>query len=446
MAEPRLVAVKMLMKTQSSEAYSNILLDHVFNESDLNERDKAFAAALFYGVLERKLTLDYIIETNSKIPFEKLDAAAIHILRAGLYQLLYMPSVPESAAVNESVKLCKRLKCFSAQGFVNGLLRNFIRGGKRISYLGLEPERMLSIEYSCPEWLTLKLLNEYGTDFTIKALKASIGKPPVYARVNTLKTTSEKLIAELSRHKVKAKPFLGLDNCIKLEKTGDLEKLLPFKQGLFHIQDISSQLCCLTLRPVVNETVLDVCAAPGGKSFTMAELMGNNGKIFSMDIHDMRVGLIEDGAARLGIKIISAVKNDAAVFNEGLPSADRVLCDVPCSGLGVMRRKPEIKYKLLHGADSESEFDELPQLQYKILEASAKYVKPGGTLVYSTCTLSRAENDDVAIRFANAHPEFMPIVQPLPYAGVPCDTMRTYCPDENGGDGFFTASFRRKMR
>lgn len=437
MADPRLTVVKMLMKMESSEAYSNLLLDHAFNEAELSDRDKAFAAALFYGVLERRLTLDHVIRTNSKIAFEKLDKAAVQILRTGLYQLLYMPSVPESAAVNESVKMCKKLKCFSAQGFVNGMLRSFIRSGKKISYLGISPEKRLSVEYSCPEWLTEKFISEYGMDFAVRALKASVGKPPVYARVNILRTTTDKVIAELAKHRIKAAPYPGLVNCIRLEKAGDIEKCAPFRQGLFHVQDISSQLCCLTLRPVVNETVLDVCAAPGGKSFTLAELMGNNGKLYSMDLHDMRVGLIEDGAARLGIKIITAMQNDASKFNGALPQADRVLCDVPCSGFGVIRRKPEIKYK------PPEEFAGLPEIQYQILETSARYVKSGGTLVYSTCTLSRAENDDVADRFAATHPEFMPIVQPVPLS-APGDYKRTYCPDENGGDGFFTASFRRK--
>lgn len=437
MADPRLTVVKMLMKMESSEAYSNLLLDHAFNEAELSDRDKAFAAALFYGVLERRLTLDHVIRTNSKIAFEKLDKAAVQILRTGLYQLLYMPSVPESAAVNESVKMCKKLKCFSAQGFVNGMLRSFIRSGKKISYLGISPEKRLSVEYSCPEWLTEKFISEYGMDFAVRALKASVGKPPVYARVNVLRTTTDKVIAELAKQRIKAAPYPGLVNCIRLEKAGDIEKCAPFRQGLFHVQDISSQLCCLTLRPVVNETVLDVCAAPGGKSFTLAELMGNNGKLYSMDLHDMRVGLIEDGAARLGIKIITAMQNDASKFNGALPQADRVLCDVPCSGFGVIRRKPEIKYK------PPEEFAGLPEIQYQILETSARYVKSGGTLVYSTCTLSRAENDDVADRFAASHPEFMPIVQPVPLSS-PGDYKRTYCPDENGGDGFFTASFRRK--
>ncbi len=437
MADARLTAVKMLLKMEDSESFSNILLDNVLSEEKLSDRDKAFAAALFYGVTERRMTLDYIIQQNSKIPFEKLDRAAVEILRAGLYQILFMEGVPESAAVNESVKLCKKLKVFSAQGFVNGMLRSFIRNGKKVSYLGVDRAERLSIEYSCPKWLVEKWIEEYDVDRTVKALKASVGKPPVYARVNTLKTTADKLIAELAKDKISAKKYAGLDDCVVLEKTGDIEKSKAFKAGLFHVQDISSQLCCLTLRPVVNETVIDVCAAPGGKSFTMAELMGNNGRLLSLDLHDMRVGLIEDGAARLGIRIIEAKQNDGTKYNPELPQADRVLCDVPCSGLGVIRRKPEIKYK------DPAEFEELPAIQRRILETACKYVKVGGTLVYSTCTMSRAENDEVVEAFAAVHPEFSPIVQTVPFEGAENSYKRTYFPDENGGDGFFTASFRR---
>ncbi|MGN0687749.1 MAG: 16S rRNA (cytosine(967)-C(5))-methyltransferase RsmB [Oscillospiraceae bacterium] len=437
MADARLTAVKMLLKMEESDSFSNILLDSVFSESELSERDKAFAAALFYGVTERKITLDYIIEKNSSIPFHKLDKAAVMILRTGLYQLLYMSGVPESAAVNESVKLCKKLKVFSAQGFVNGMLRSFIRSGKKISFLGLGASQRLSIEYSCPKWLTDKWLDEYDVDSTVKALKASVGKPPVYARVNTLKTNTEELLAELKREKISARPYPSLDNCIVIEKAGDIEGSRAFRNGLFHVQDISSQLCCLTLRPVVNETVIDMCAAPGGKSFTMAQLMNNSGSLYSLDLHDMRVGLIEDGADRLGIRIITAKQGDATRYNTELPQADRVLCDVPCSGLGVIRRKPEIKYK------NPEDFAELPTIQRRILETACKYVKVGGTLVYSTCTLNRAENDDVADAFAEVHPEFSPIVQTVPYQGAANSFKRTYFPDENGGDGFFTASFRR---
>ncbi len=437
MADARLTVLKLLLKMESSNSYSNILLNSVLCEQGLSTRDRAFASALFYGVTERKMTLDYIISQNSKVPFNKIQPEAVEILRMGLYQLLYMPSVPDSAAVNESVALCKKNKLFGAQGFVNAMLRNFIRNGKVVDYSNLEPVKRLSIEYSCPEWIAGKFMNEYGEENAVKALKASLGAPPLFARVNTTKTDEESLVAQLRKEGVKASVYQKIPFCIRLEEVGNLEQLQSFKEGLFHVQDISSQLCCLTLKPILNETVLDVCAAPGGKSFTLAEIMGNHGKVISMDLYEQRVGLIRSGAERLGLGIVEPRVNNATIFNEELPLADRVMCDVPCSGLGVIRRKPEIKYK------DEHEFDELPKLQKHILEISARYVKTGGTLVYSTCTLSKAENEDVVTAFAAEHPEFSPIVQPVPYEGAANSYMRTYIPDDDGGDGFFTASFRR---
>lgn len=437
MADARFTVLNLLLKMEDSGSYSNILLNSVLGEQDLSERDRAFAAALFYGVTERKMTLDFIISQNSRIPLSKIQPEALHILRMGIYQLMYMPSVPDSAAVNESVKLCKRMRLFGAQGFVNGLLRGFVRNGKVVDYGGMDTVKRLSTEFSCPEWIARKFSEEYGEEKAVRALSASLGAPPLFARVNTTKTDEDELVALLKKEGVKATVYGGLPACIRLENAGDIERLDTFKAGLFHIQDISSQLCCLTLRPILNETVLDICAAPGGKTFTMAELMGNRGKVISMDLYEQRVGLISSGAERLGLGIVDARVNNATRFSEDLPAADRVLCDVPCSGLGVIRRKPEIKYK------DEHEFDELPVLQKRILEVSAQYVKVGGTLVYSTCTLSRAENDDVVRAFAAEHTEFSPIVQPVPFEGAENSYMRTYFPDENGGDGFFTASFRR---
>lgn len=436
MSIARMTVAKMLIRMESSGSYSNILLDHVFDNSELSDRDKAFASALFYGVIERRLTLDHIIEQNSSLPFGKLDKNAVVVLRMGLYQLMYMPSVPESAAVNESVDLCKKLKLFHATGFVNGLLRGFVRKGKPLSFDGLSTEDRLSVEFSCPKRLTEKWISEYGAENARKILEASIGAPPIYARVNTLKVSEDELVGILKREGIKAEVFLRLSGCVKLEKTGDIERSQAFKDGLFHIQDVSSQLCCWTLRPILNETVLDICAAPGGKSFTMAELMGNNGRVISMDLYEQRVELINEGAKRLGLRIVEPRVNNAVSFSEELPQADRVLCDVPCSCLGTIRRKPEVKYK-------EEDVSELPRLQRAILEISARYVKVGGTLVYSTCTLSRAENEDVAEDFARSHGDFSPIVQPLPYSGAPSSTMRTFFPDKDGGDGFFTAAFRK---
>lgn len=437
MSEARSTVIKLLLKMESSNSYSNILLNSAFDESNLSERDRAFAAALFYGVTERKMTLDYIIAQYLTAKPETVRPEVTAVLRCGIYQIMYMPSVPDSAAVNESVKLCKGFKQFGAAGLVNGLLRNFIRNKKAVDYSGLNPIERLSIEFSCPQWIARKLSDEYGEETAVKVLAASVGAPPVYARVNTVKTNDEDLIKALKREGIKAAVNPKLSGCIRIEKTGDIEKSKAFGEGLFHIQDVSSQLCCMTLRPVVNETVLDICAAPGGKSFTMAEFMGNNGRVISMDLYDKRVKLIESGAERLGLKIVEPKINNATKFNKDLPIADRVLCDVPCSGLGVIRRKPEIKYK------DEAEFKDLPVLQKGILDVSAKYVKVGGTLVYSTCTLSRAENDGVAEEFVKSHPDFSPIVQQIPYEGAENSFKRTFFPEEDGGDGFFTASFRR---
>lgn len=437
MADARLTAAKLLLKMESSDSYSNILLDSALSESELSEKDKAFAAALFYGVTERRVTLDHIIAQNSKLPFNKLEPEAVTVLRLGFYQLMFMPSVPDSAAVNESVKLCKRLKAFGAQGFVNGMLRSFIRNHKRVRYDGMSKSERLSIELSCPEWLARKLIDEYGTERAVMTLEASLGKPPVYARVNTVKCSDEELIAALARDGITAARHPKLEHCVELGRTGDLEKARAFRDGLFHIQDISSQLCCLTLHPIINETVLDMCAAPGGKTFTLAELMSNKGRVISMDLYEQRAQIIADGAKRLGLGIVEARTNNALRFSEELPMADRVLCDVPCSGLGVIRRKPEIKYK------NPEEFAELPQIQRAILENSSRYVRVGGTLVYSTCTLSHAENDDVVEDFARMHPEFSPIVCPLAYEGAESSYKRTFFPTKDGGDGFFIASFRR---
>lgn len=437
MSDARLTAVKLLLKMENSDSYSNILLDSALDEAGLSERDRAFASALFYGVTERKMTLDFVIKQYSSIDFGQIEPEALAVLRMGIYQMMYMDSVPVSAAVNESVKLCKKLKLFGAQGFVNGVLRGIARNNMQVDYSGLDVGERLSIEYSCPRWIADKWTREYGEENAVKALKASIGAPPIYARVNTVKTTDEELLRILKKEGIKASVNPRLAGCIRLEKTGDIEQSEAFKEGLFHVQDVASQLCCLTLKPIVNETVLDICAAPGGKSFTMAELMGNNGRVISMDLYEQRVGLIAKGAERLGLRIVEPRENNAARFNEELPQADKVLCDVPCSGLGVIRRKPEIKYK------EESEFEELPKLQRAILDVSSRYVKVGGTLVYSTCTLSRAENDEVAQDFANTHPDFSPIVQPIPYAGAENSPMRTFFPEEDGGDGFFTAAFRR---
>jgi len=409
--------LNLLKKTAENGAYSNIILDTSL--SKVQAEDKAFVTALFYGVAERRMTLDHIIRAHSRIQFDDIEPETLQLLRMGLYQLLYM-NIPDSAAVNETVKLASE----RSKGYVNAVLRAFIRGGKTVRYDGLDELGILSVKYSCAKWIVKLWAKEYGTEKTEKMLAASFGRPPVYARVNTMVCDADDLIYELAEDGIKSEQYS--ENCVSAVGLSGIESLRAYKNGLFHIQDISSQCCCEALAPEAGELVIDLCAAPGGKSFTIAELMGNTGTVLSFDLYDSRVSLIKQGAERLGLDIIKAEVGDAAIFNDKLPHADRVLCDVPCSGLGVIRRKPEIKYK------KKADIEDLPAIQKRILANAKRYVRDGGKLVYSTCTLNRAENEDIAEEFAAENMDFILKEKKINLLG------------ENGGDGFFYAVFERK--
>ncbi len=432
MKTARQTVLELLIRMDDNKAYSNILLDNTFSREKLRDRDRAFAAMLFYGVIERRMTLDYIIRHYSTTEFDKIDTDVVQILRMGLYQLLYT-AVPESAAVNESVNLAQQ----SRKGFVNGILRSFLRDGKQIDYKDLDSIAKKSIEYSCPKWIVKKWSGMFGEEKTEEILKDSFGRPPLYVRVNTLKCTADQLIAEFAKEKIQAKKNALLDDCLELGSIHQIEATAAYRKGLFHVQDISSQLCCRVARPVFNETVIDVCAAPGGKTFTMAEMMANRGKLYSFDLYDGKVSMIKMGAERLGLSIVEAAVHDATVYDERIPLADKVLCDTVCSGLGVIRRKPEIKYKEMKN------IEQLPIVQKHILETASKYVKPGGTLIYSTCTLNTEENEGVAEKFLADNPDFAPVVVPISVNGIEDTCMRTFLPGTTGGDGFFAATFRR---
>lgn len=429
----RQIVFDLLIKTEEKGAYSTIVLDSALEKNSLSVKDKAFSSALFYGVLERKMTLDYIIRQYSKIEYDKIEVSAVQLLRMGIYQLLYMQSVPDSAAVNETVKLATQ----SQKGFINAVLRGFLRDGCKIDYGTLEGEAKLSVEYSCPKWLIKMWINRYGEKDTTEILKASFGRPPLYVKVNTLRCTAEELIFELKKDGIKAKKNALLSDCVEIEKIGGVEACRAYRNGLFHVQDISSQLCCKLVRPVFGETVLDMCAAPGGKSFTLAEAMLNKGQLYSFDLYDGKISMLRDGAKRLGINIITADVNDASVYNGNIPMADKVLCDVVCSGLGVIRRKPEIKYK------QKAALEQIPETQKKILETASRYVKPGGTLIYSTCTLNYEENEAVVEDFLMKNKDFSPVVIPLDIVDADSDYCRSFFPHKTGGDGFFAATVKR---
>lgn len=428
---------KLLNTFFENSSYSNILLDNALAESDLSPQDKKFATNLFYGVIERQITLDAVISKYSKKSVKSLSDDVLQLLRIAVYQILYMDSVPDRAAVFESVKLAKRKKNSAVGGYVNGVLRSFLRDNKQIPVFDDELKD-LSVKYSCPEWLIDKWMLEYGSDLMLDMLESSIGVPPVTARLNILKKSADEIISDIRETGIKVNKRTEADNCVEFFNIGEISHSHVYTKGLFHIQDISSQICCEVLNPKPGETVLDVCSAPGGKAFTISELMNNQGKVIACDLYEQRVELIKQGAKRLGLSIVDARVNDAASFSDNIGEADKVLCDVPCSGLGVIRRKPEIKYK------NPDEFDNLQSIQRKILETSSKYLKKGGVLVYSTCTLSKAENDDIIDWFLENHTEFEK-ENIDGFENIAKDEYKiTITPKMFNSDGFFIAKLIKK--
>ena len=423
----RVLAVKLLLRTFTEGGYSNLLLDRALDASGLNAADKRLCAMLYYGVTERLLTLEYIAGCYAKRPVEQLDREVRFILYLGLYQLLYCEKIPDRAAVSETVALTGVFRKKSASGFVNAVLRSFLRDGKEIRFPSDKWARK-QVEYSAPAELIQKISGYLGEERADRFFANALLPPPVTVRLNTVRAKAGDL-AELE-----PVPCKWAEHAY-FTRVQDVSRTESFRNGFFHVQDLAPQLCCKALAPQPDETVLDVCAAPGGKTFTIAEMMENRGKVYAFDLHPNRVKLIADGAARLGLDCIQAAVQDAKLHRDDMPPADRVLCDVPCSGLGVIRRKPEIKYKKLSG------FAGLPATQYAILENAAGYLKPGGMLVYATCTVLREENEAVLERFLAAHPEFSPV--PLTEFGC-CEGFKTFTCDDDDCDGFFVGRLKRE--
>lgn len=424
-----------LLNKMDNGAYSNLVLDSMLKASDYSDRDKSFISRIFYGILERKITLEFIISMYSDKPLHKLDKVVVNILKIGIYQLKYMDSVPDNAAVNETVNLAKQAKKVSAAKFVNAVLRHFIRDNKSINYPE-DPIKRLSIEYSCNYELVNTICSDYSYDQAEKFLKASLEQHKNYIRVNTLKTTSDELIAELLNCGIHAEKSPYLADCLYIDKINNLENCRLFSEGYFHIQDLSSQFCCKVLNPQPNDTIIDLCAAPGGKTLTIAEMLNNKGRIIAADLHEKRVKLISKATERLGIKIIETMQNDAKNYNSQIPLADKILCDVPCSGLGVIRSKPEIKYTELE------KIKKLPDIQYEILSTASQYLKKNGELVYSTCTINKAENDAIIDRFLNEHKNFEPVEIMQEYK-IYNGYKATIFPEHFGCEGFFISKIRK---
>ena len=419
----RELALNSLLRTEKENRFSNLESAAALENSPLSPADRKLYAALYFGVIERRVTLDWLISLHSRREAEKISKKVRNILRLGLYQLFFTDRIPQSAAVNESVRLAKSAEPASA-GFVNAVLRAACRAGRvPLDALGdSTPE--LSKKFSYPEWMISLWRRAYGDRRAVEIMEQQNVRSPLFLRVNTLRTDRERLkeLLEKEGFEVSLSPIC--DTALTVGDAGALIRSPLFEKGLFFVQDAASQLACRLLDPKPGQKVADVCACPGGKSFSAAILMENRGSVLSLDLHSSKLPLIEVGAKRLGLGIITSSAHDSSTaITELAGSFDRVICDVPCSGLGVIAKKPDIRSK------NESDVHRLPEIQTKILDASAEYLRPGGILLYSTCTLNPDENEKITNAFLGRRKDFARVSgQKLPM---------TLFPRRGENDGFF---------
>ena len=428
----RQAALEALMRCRRDGAWSGDALDSILARSKLDRRDASLASRLCLGVLQNDRLCDYYIDFYCH---SKLEPPVRDILRLGVYQLLFLDRIPARAAVSETVELCRQRGYARAAGLVNAVLRRVADAEVLPEIPGEGTAGWLSTRYSHPQWLCDYVSREKGYAFAEAFLKKNNEPPKLFIQVNTLKVQTADYIRALERADI---PFMALepDGCLALE--GGLATRLPgYEEGLFYVQDRAARLAVEIAAPVPDMRVLDACACPGGKSFATAIRMENRGSILSCDIHEKKLRVLEKGSERLGIDCIETRPMDARVFDEKLEdSFDLVIADVPCSGLGVIAKKPEIRAK------KAEELAALPGIQSAILENLSRYVKPGGVLLYSTCTILKEENEGVALHFLENHKEFK--AEAFACCGVKSDGgMYTFWPNIDETDGFFAAKFRR---
>lgn len=439
--DAREVALLTLNACQRQGGWSDNILKKQLAQAGLDSRDGALATQLCFGVLQNQLLLDFYLSKFSNLPLKRMEGKVVQALRLGAYQMLFLTKIPHSAAVNRSVEMTRtHCKNPRAPGMVNGILRSLERNLDNLPTIPqTDPVGYLSVLYSTPEWLVKEFLLTLGEGETAKLLAANNTRPPITAMVNTLKTTPEELMEELRLEGVEAQPHPWLEKCLILSKTGDLERRKAFQEGLFYIQDPASRLAVQAAGAKPGMQVLDCCAAPGGKSFAAAIAMENQGEVISCDLHPHKKKLIQAGAERLGLSIVNPMTADGKVFRPEWEEAfDLVLVDAPCSGLGVIRKKPDIRYK------DPAPLEGLPEIQKAILDNAQRYVRPGGVLLYSTCTVLCRENEQVAEDFLARHSDFKGEDFTLPgNIGASEGGMLTLWPHLHGTDGFFICKLRK---
>lgn len=433
-------ALQVLYGVFYQGGYSNMLLKQLLTQG-MPRRERALCTELVYGVLQNYKMLDVYIRAYAKGSFSKLEPYIKVILELGVYQIVYLDKVPDMAACDECVKLAHRYgKNKRTSGFVNGVLRTIVREKGRLPRLN-EPtkEGYYAKAYSLPEWLVGMWLEQYGLEATRALCACCNERRDTVLRVNILKATDQQVMQALKQQDIVCEPVAGLPHALRIRHTGDLSQLEAYKQGWMTAQDIGSQLAVAALAPQPGETVLDLCSAPGGKAVLAAQHMHNQGRIIACDVHQHKTQIIEKNAQRMGAAILETRCGDMSQFVpewEGI--AHRVLCDVPCSGLGILAKKPDIR---LNGQES---VQQLPELQYKILKNALRYVKRGGIVLYSTCTLNQKENEENVQRALREHPEYC--LEPFshPYHQIHCEGMLTLMPHLYESDGFFICKLRRR--
>ena len=435
----REVALKALYKIDKEEAYSNIALDEIIkeNKNRLDNRDIGFISEIVYGVTSWKLTIDEIIKKYSKIKLKKISPWILNILRMSIYQIIFLDKVPKSAAVNEGVNLAKRYGHRGSCNFANAILRQVDKKDYETFFEIEDPIERISKTTSMPVWIIEELAKDNSIEKVEEICKASNIKPKVTIRVNRLKTTKQDLEQKLKEREIIFKEGT-LEDFLVLEKAKNIEKLDLFQEGYFTIQDEGAGLIAKILDPKPNEFVLDACSSPGGKTTYMAELMENKGKIIAWDLHEHRVKLVEENAKRLGITIIETKCADASIYNEKYKEKfDKILLDVPCLGIGVLKRKPDIKWKR-----KPEDIKEITRIQQNILETCSKYLKPKGEIVYSTCSIFSEENEKIIESFVEKNVEFDYAMIHKPNSTEKSKTMQLYQGKEN--DGFFICKLQKK--
>lgn len=451
MINARSLALHVLTRVDVDNAYSNILMDKAFKKYSVSRRDRAFVTEIVYGVIRNRGKLDWTLEQFSRVRVEKMDVKTRNILRLALYQVLFLRSVPAAVACNEAVELGKQAGHAGMASFINGVMRSLLRGldSLEVPDFQKDPVLHISIEHSHPEWLVTRWVKRFGAEQTLELCRANNQIPPTVLRANTLKCSRQELSGLLNDAGIVVEESKLVPEALRISNHGSIEDLPGFNDGCFQVQDEASIFVSHVLSPQPGDVIFDVCGAPGGKSTHMAMLMRNRGKIVTIDKSKEKLRLVKGACERLGVSIVETFHADATKLHEAVKfEADKILVDAPCSGLGVLRRKPEIKWRR-----SLDDIYGLAQLQRAILHSVSKCLKPGGALVYSTCTIEPEETFDVIQNFLKTHKEYSCVdIEELPETArfLLCERLGNGCvlymyPHIHGTDGFFIAKLKKAL-